>query len=67
VLEYESGGSLSSLFENYAPLEELHAQFYLAEILLAIESIHSLKCFYRKLEPESILIDSKVTDIYSLI
>ena len=51
---------MASLFENYAPLDESHAQFYLADILLAIESIHNLKYFHRNLEPETILIDNKV-------
>ena len=38
---------------------EVKAQFYAAEILLALEALHSNNVIYRDLKPENILVDSK--------
>ncbi len=37
---------------------ELDVQFYLAELALALDHIHSLGIVYRDLKPENILLDS---------
>ena len=38
-------------------LTEEEARFYLAELILAIESIHKLDCIHRDIKPDNILID----------
>ena len=40
-------------------MSEEDTRFYLAEIILAIESLHSKGIIYRDLKPENILIDAE--------
>jgi len=40
-------------------LEEKDAQYYLAEILLAIEHLHNAGIIHRDLKPENIILDAK--------
>ena len=37
--------------------DEIEAKFFIAEVVLAIEHVHSLGVIYRDLKPENILID----------
>lgn len=39
--------------------EEETAKFYIAELILAIEHIHSKDIVYRDLKPENILLDKE--------
>ena len=59
-------GELFGHLNKNGPFSELKTQFYIAEIFLAIESLHSRNIIYRDLKPENILIDSdghiKITD-----
>ena len=59
VMEYMNGGDMGTLLDKFAPLEETYARFYLAEILLAVEYLHSINIIHRDLKPDNILIDSK--------
>ena len=38
-------------------MEEKHAKFYLAEIILAIEHLHNSGIIHRDLKPENLVID----------
>ena len=57
VLDYLPGGELFKLIKNQIFLSEEESRFYLAEIVLAIESLHQLNIIYRDLKPENVLID----------
>ncbi|KAJ7309512.1 hypothetical protein JRQ81_007558 [Phrynocephalus forsythii] len=58
VMEYEPGGDLLSFLNRYEDqLDEHTAQFYLAELVLAIGSVHQMGYVHRDIKPENILID----------
>lgn len=48
-----------TLFINKDILSESEARFYIAEVILAVESIHKMHFIHRDLKPDNILIDSK--------
>lgn len=58
VLELCPNGDLLGLLESSKYLEENIARFYLAEIILALEYLHTLDIIYRDLKPANVLIDS---------
>ncbi|XP_027325704.1 citron Rho-interacting kinase isoform X2 [Anas platyrhynchos] len=58
VMEYQPGGDLLSLLNRYEDhLDEAMVQFYLAELVLAIHSVHQLGYVHRDIKPENVLID----------
>ncbi|KAM6051311.1 citron Rho-interacting kinase isoform 4-T4 [Theristicus caerulescens] len=58
VMEYEPGGDLLSLLNRYEDqLDESMVQFYLAELVLAIHSVHQMGYVHRDIKPENVLID----------
>lgn len=57
VMEYMPGGDLFSLMTRNATFSEDVIQFYLAEITLALNALHSLGFVHRDIKPENILID----------
>nr|XP_020667270.1 citron Rho-interacting kinase isoform X3 [Pogona vitticeps] len=58
VMEYEPGGDLLSFLNRYEDqLDEHTVQFYLAELVLAIRSVHQMGYVHRDIKPENILID----------
>mmetsp|Transcript_31650 Transcript_31650/g.31378 ORF Transcript_31650/g.31378 Transcript_31650/m.31378 type:complete len:297 (+) Transcript_31650:262-1152(+) len=59
VLEFCSNGDLLSLVHARGRLDEYSAKFYLAEIILAIEYLHSLNIIYRDLKPANVLLDNE--------
>ena len=57
VMEYCPGGDLMNLLIKRDILTEKEAKFYLAELILSIESIHKMDCIHRDIKPDNILID----------
>ncbi|KAM4709498.1 citron Rho-interacting kinase [Discoglossus pictus] len=58
VMQYQPGGDLLALMNRYdEQFDENMAQFYLAELILAIQSIHQMGFVHRDVKPENILID----------
>ncbi|NXT33266.1 CTRO kinase, partial [Pelecanoides urinatrix] len=58
VMEYQPGGDLLSLLNRYEDqLGESMVQFYLAELVLAIHSVHQMGYVHRDIKPENVLID----------
>ena len=57
VLDYCPNGDLMAHLSEKTRFPEIVAKFYIAEIILAIEYLHSLDIVYRDLKPENILLD----------
>jgi serine/threonine kinase 38 len=58
VMEYLAGGDLMTMLIKRDILPELEARFYIAETILAVESVHKLNYIHRDLKPDNILIDN---------
>nr|GLL21071.1 probable serine/threonine protein kinase IRE [Ipomoea trifida] len=56
VMEYLNGGDLFSLLRNLGCLDEDMVRVYIAEIVLALEYLHSLNIIHRDLKPDNLLI-----------
>uniref|UniRef100_A0A1I8F118 non-specific serine/threonine protein kinase n=1 Tax=Macrostomum lignano TaxID=282301 RepID=A0A1I8F118_9PLAT len=66
ILEYLAGGELFTQLEREGVFNERTAQFYLAEIVLALGHLHQQGIVYRDLKPENVLLSRaghvKLTD-----
>ena len=56
MLDFEGGGSLFYHLNKHKRFTESEVRFFAAEIVLAIDYLHSKKILYRDLKPENILI-----------
>ncbi|KAI5159499.1 protein kinase X [Nematocida ausubeli] len=57
VMEYVPGGELFSFMKEIIKFTVKQARFYIAEILVALETLHGLGIVYRDLKPENVLLD----------
>ena len=66
VMEYMNGGDFGHLLKSEQYFNEKTAQFYISELILAVEYLHSIGIVHKDLKPENMLIDSnghlKLTD-----
>lgn len=66
VLPFIPGGEMFTHLRKMGKFEETSSKFYGAQVVLALEYLHSCELVYRDLKPENILIDKtgyiKITD-----
>lgn len=57
IMEYLPGGDMMTLLMRKDTLSEEEARFYIAESILAIESIHKHNYIHRDIKPDNLLLD----------
>lgn len=57
IMEYLPGGDMMTLLMRKDTLTEDEARFYIAETILAIESIHKHSYIHRDIKPDNLLLD----------
>ncbi|XP_048738047.2 serine/threonine-protein kinase MRCK alpha-like isoform X4 [Ostrea edulis] len=58
VMDYYCGGDLLTLLSKYEDrLPEDMARFYIAEMVLAIHSLHTMSYVHRDIKPDNVLLD----------
>ena len=57
IMDYYPGGDLLHYMNEKDTLSEEDAKFYIAEIILAVESLHKANCIHRDIKPENFFID----------
>ena len=59
IVEYVNGGDLFFHIKKKGCLSEKEARFYGAQIIIALQYLHSKKIIYRDLKPENVMIDGE--------
>lgn len=66
VMDFVGGGDFFSMLSREGSLPEHRVRLYTAEIITALEHLHSQGIVYRDLKPENVLLDGqghvKLTD-----
>eukprot|EP01137_Pigoraptor_chileana_P033686 Opistho-2@24962 len=66
VMEYVPGGDMMTMLIRMGTFPEAMCRFYIAELTLAIDSVHKMGFSHRDIKPDNILIDKdghiKLTD-----
>lgn len=58
VMEYLPGGDLMNLLIKKDIFTHEEAQFFTAEMLMALDTVHQMKYIHRDLKPDNILLDA---------
>eukprot|EP01120_Amphizonella_sp_Union-15-10_P001174 TRINITY_DN11229_c0_g1_i1.p1 TRINITY_DN11229_c0_g1~~TRINITY_DN11229_c0_g1_i1.p1 ORF type:complete len:402 (-),score=57.38 TRINITY_DN11229_c0_g1_i1:80-1285(-) len=58
VMDFVNGGQLFHHLRNQAMFSESWVKFFAAELVLALDHLHSMGIIHRDLKPENILLDS---------
>jgi serine/threonine protein kinase len=57
ISEYIEGTSLMDVLESLDILNKEQAQFYVSQLIIAVQYLHSLKLMHRDIRPENMIVD----------